>query len=380
MTTVEIRAVAHRQVLNSHGEWTPELTLEFADGRRGRGAAPRGETPSIYERRNVAAEIPIAEIRSVLCGELFTQTSLDSVLSDRQSTWGSDVVFALSTAFFACQAVVLPADYRPRLLFNLVNGGLFARTNAVNADIAEVLLVSLTDDVAASVDGYRRLDAGVRRELGGAPLRLVDGRRVHDIGGRAANDRAIELVTDLIELNRLGAMFGVMVDASAGDWRDGNSYRLPVTGTALESAALVDYWIRLTERHPIMFLEDPFAEVDVASWRAFHGARPPGCQVFADNFTSTSPAELATKARLTDGVIVKPDQNGTVSGTREFANAARSAGLQVVASHRSIETDTDTLIRVAVDLGIRYLKIGPYSDFSSVARTNALLRLIGTAS
>lgn len=378
--TVGIRAVAHRQVLNSHGEWTPELTLELADGRRGRGAAPRGETPSIYERRNDAAQIPIAHIRSVLCGELFTQTSLDRVLADRQSAWGSDVIFALSTAFFACQAVVVPADYRPRLLFNVVNGGRFARTNAVNADIAEVLLVSLTDDIAATIEGYRRLDAGVRRELGGAPLRIVEGRRVHDIGGTTANDRAIELVTDLIELNRLETTFGVMVDASAGDWWDGNSYRLPVTGMVAESAALVDYWTRLVERHPIMFLEDPFAEVDVDSWREFHGARRDGCHVFADNFTSTNPAELVTKAKLTDGVIVKPDQNGTVSGAREFTEVARSAGLQVAASHRSIETDTDALIRVAVDLGIRYLKIGPYTDFSAVARTNALLRLMGTAS
>ena len=378
--TVGIRAVTHRQVLNSHGEWTPELTLEFADGRRGRGAAPRGETPSIYERRNPAADIPIADIRSVLCGELFTQASLDRVLADRQSTWGSDVVFALSTAFFACQPVVAPAGYRPRLLFNVVNGGRFARTNAVNADIAEVLLVSLTDDIAASVDGYRRLDTGVRGELARLPLRIVDGRRVHEVGDTAANDRAIELVTDLIELYRLEAMFGLMVDASAGDWFDGNSYRLPVTGAALESAALVDYWNRLLERHPITMLEDPFAEVDVDSWRAFHGMRRGGCQIFADNFTSTNPGELATKAQLTDGVIVKPDQNGTVSGTREFAQIARSAGLQVAASHRSIETDTDTLIRIAVDLGIRYLKIGPYTDFSSVARTNALLRLVEPAS
>ena len=94
------------------------------------------ETPSIYERRNAAAEIPIADIRSVLCGELFTPDLVGRGLRTA-NPWGSDVVFALSTAFFACQAVVVPADYRPRLLFNVVNGGSFARTNAVNADVAE---------------------------------------------------------------------------------------------------------------------------------------------------------------------------------------------------------------------------------------------------
>lgn len=376
MTTVGIRAVTHRQVLNSHSEWTPEFTIELADGRIGRGAAPRGETPSIYEDSNVAAEVPIAEIRSVLNGKSFTQESLDGLLAKRGRVWGADVVYALSTAFFACQAVTIRADYRPRLLFNLVNGGGFARTNAVRADIAEVILVSLTDDVAASIEAYQRLDAAVRRELTRFPLRVIGGRRVHDLGDRAPNDRVVELVTDLVELHRLENTFGLMVDASAGCWFGRGAYRLPVTEEILESEALVDYWTRFVRRHPIVILEDPFAEADIASWQAFHTERPERCQVFADNFTSTSPGELSAKAMLVDGVIVKPDQNGTVSGTREFTRMARTAGLEVAASHRSIETDTDSLIRIAVDLGIRYLKIGPYADFSSVARTNALLRLM----
>lgn len=378
--TAEIRAVMHRQSLNSHAEWTPEFTLELADGRVGRGAAPRGETPSIYEHRNDGNEIPITDIRSVLCGESFTQCSLDGLLADRRMIWGPDVVYALSTAFFACQAVAAQADYRPRLLFNIVNGGCFARTNAVTADIAEVILVSLTDDIAASIEGYRQLEVAVRDELAGLPLRVVEGRRVHDLGGTTGTDRAIELVTDLIKLNQMEDTFGVMVDASAGGWFDGRVYRLPATGAVLEPAELVDYWTRFVDRHPVLILEDPFAEADMASWQAFQEAPRGECRLFADNFTSTNPSELAAKAKLTDGVIVKPDQNGTVSGTREFTQLAFAAGLQVAASHRSIETDTDALIRISVDLGIRYLKIGPFADFSSVARTNALLRLVEAAS
>jgi enolase len=128
------------------------------------------------------------------------------------------------------------------------------------------------------------------------------------------------------------------------------------------------------ERFDLEILEDPFAETDIASWQELHRRSPERSHLYGDNLTSVQPAELELKAHLIDGVLVKPDQNGTVTGTVRFAELARAAGLSLAASHRSIETDAPFLIHLATDLGAEYIKIGPFSDFSSVMRTNALLR------
>ena len=91
----------------------------------------------------------------------------------------------------------------------------------------------------------------------------------------------------------------------------------------------------------------------------FHEVRRDGCRVFADNFTSTNPAELTTKAQLTDGVIVKPDQKTARSAVRGSSRRLPDPLAPGLRLHTAQSKPTPTpLIRVAVDLGIRYLKIG----------------------
>ena len=392
-STAIVSNVRIRRVLNSHLNWTYEATVALSDGRFGRGACPRGETRSIYEDRgtdSAARRDAWPSIIDALVGRWFGQASLDSVLVARRSEWGADVAYALSTAFYEAIRCHPPAPAgaaddathsgklgsrrrRPRLLFNLLNGGLHAYTNPIASDLTEILLVSRTDDLEESIDGYRRMLAAARIALVGTPLVRVGGNLVHDLGG-ASNEAPLALVHDLLEQEGLAGMFGLMLDASAGDWWDGHRYRPPVSGRVFDPAALVDEWMGLLDRFELQMLEDPLAETDIAAWGALHDARPPGTSLMGDNLTSTDPSELQRKVRLVDGVLLKPDQNGTVTGTEAFAALARAAGILVVASHRSIETESLFLVHLAVELDIDYVKVGPYSDFSSVMRTNELLR------
>jgi enolase len=75
-----------------------------------------------------------------------------------------------------------------------------------------------------------------------------------------------------------------------------------------------------------------------------------------------------------DGVLVKPNQRGTVTGALDFAAAARAAGLLVVASHRSVETESTMLVSLAREMRADALKIGPFRDFTAVIKFNELLR------
>ena len=381
MTSAVIADVQEVRVLNSHLDWTLELWIRLDDGRSGRGAAPKGETPSVYEPAGTAItdrrQAVVDEIRAVLVGADVDQAELDGQLEARRPSWGPAVVFALSVAFHEATWSNEPAPVpgrSPRLLFNLLNGGLHAYTNPIVSDLTEILVLPRTDGIERSIDGYRRLLAEARTILSDVPTRTIGANRVHDLGG-PTNDTALGLARRILDRTGLDDEFELAVDASAGDWWDGDGYRLPVTGDRLDRRALADWWLGLIDRHGLAWVEDPFAETDAEGWRLLHDERPAGCRLLGDNLTSTLPAELERKAGLVDGVLLKPDQNGTVSGSRRFAALAREHGLALITSHRSIETDSPFLVHLSHDLGADAIKVGPYSDFSSVLRSNELIRI-----
>ncbi|MGK5543149.1 hypothetical protein ACSNOH_00095 [Streptomyces sp. URMC 127] len=375
-----VAGIGCRAVLNTHLDWTPEFAIRFSDGRTGRAAAPRAETPSVYEKQAARpagdGEQVAADARRVFLGKPFDQASFDEELVRHRSRWGHPACYALSAAFFEARfgTAADGEGTRPRLLFNLLNGGLHAYSLPVTADFTEFLLLPRDIGTVDAIDGYRRLLGEARAALAALPLRAVGGNPVHDLGSDP-NERALSLVSTLLERTGLTDAFGIAIDASAGDWFDGaGTYVLPVSGRSFDRDGLVDYWLELLGRFDVVMLEDPLAETDVEGWSALHGARPSHCRLLGDNFTSTCAVQLAAKSRYVDGVLLKPDQIGLMSAVYRFVSLAKGRGLPLIASARSVETDSPLISHVATELGLDYLKAGPYQDFSSVMRSNELLR------
>ncbi|GAA0271732.1 phosphopyruvate hydratase [Streptomyces polychromogenes] len=366
-------------VLNTHLEWTPEFAVHLADGRSGRAACPRADTPSVYEkgadRRAVTARHVLAEARSALCGRPFGQTSFDQALEAYRPRWGHAACYGLSAAHFEARrpGPGSGGPGMPRLLFNLLNGGLHAYSLPVAADFTEFLLVPRGTAMVPAIDAYRRLLPAARTALADLPTRDVGGHRVHEVGPEP-NKAALALVTALLQQTGLGDDFGLMVDASAGDWLHGDKYVLPVSGRRFDRDGLIGYWLELIDTFDLVMVEDPLAETDRAGWSALRAARPPHCRLLGDNITSTCPERLPALAHCVDGVLLKPDQAGSLSEARRFARLAGRLGLPLIASARSAETDSPLISHVAVEFGAEYLKVGPFADFSSVLRTNELLR------
>ncbi len=323
-----IAGVSGRQVLNTHLDWTVEFTVTLADGRTGRGASPRGETPSIYEDRETGGRSAPDEVLKAIAREVegveLDQAELDALLLEGRAEWGAAATYAMSSAFYeATRPVVLGRT--PRILFNVLNGGLHAYTNPIVSDCSEFLLVARSDDLAASVAGYVQILGEAKGALAELPTTTVGGNRVHDLG-RDPNLAGFALLERLLADTGLSEQFGLMADASAGDWFVNDQYELSVSGTRLEPGALVEEWLRLMDRFDLEILEDPFAETDVASWADLHRRRPERSHLYGDNLTSVQPAELAAKSHLVDGVLVKPDQNGTVTGTAAIRRACAGGG------------------------------------------------------
>ncbi|MEV8020167.1 hypothetical protein AB0O76_28245 [Streptomyces sp. NPDC086554] len=209
----------------------------------------------------------------------------------------------------------------------------------MTSDFTELLLVPRNDDTVTAIDGYLCLFHDARALLADLPPRVVGGYAVHDLGPDP-NEQALSLVTALLDRSGLATTFGIMIDASADDWFGAGKYRLPVSERRFGRARLIDYWLGLLAQFDVVMLEDPLAETDIDSWSVLHDTRPPRCRLLGDNFTSTWPAQLAAKSCHLDGVLLKPNQNGSMSGTYRFASLTRELGLSLIASARSVETDT----------------------------------------
>jgi enolase len=387
---VVISQINFRKVLNSHAELTTEFTLTTADGRQGVGASPKGETTSIYEDQRIAIspETIVGRLgEDGVVGREWTQEGFDDYLQQRVGQLGRNNAYSLSLAFLNASCLGAPANHQstqpvsrpaaPRLCCNLLNGGWHAYTNPVLSDFPEYLLVARSHDVRQVVQQHNQIQRMVREELAKLPKTMVSGNPVSQF--RTADNR--ECMDFLLQIcDRLGYsdQFDLMIDASAGDlWTD-RGYRLAITDESVHSTeAFREYWADIIQQYPLRFLEDPFREEDPDSWRHLTTSQTT-CSVIGDNFYSSDAQRIRHGAACqhTHGVILKPNQAGTVSAIRRAVEAALRCKQIAITSHRSISTESTFLSTLSCEYSVPYIKIGPLlTDYSSVLRLNAILRL-----
>lgn len=385
-----IRSVASRRILNSHVEFTNEFVIRFEDGAVGESAAPRGETTSIYEDRKVAVDPSVIIRRMELDGCLgrpFEQESFDEYLHGRIPDFGRGNACSLSLAFFnatgaqhaVSELLSRPQARRqpPRICCNILNGGRYAYTNPVLSDFPEYLLVAASRDIEAVIADHNELQRAVREQLFSREKTVVAGNLVSRFT-TADNRECLDFLLSVRDKLGLSEKFGLMVDASAGDLRGDAGYSFALTDRSLRSGEeFCEYWRDLIRQYDLAFLEDPFHEDESAQWRSLTGSQS-SCKVIGDNFYSSDAKRIARGAadRCTHGVVIKPDQAGSVSAVRRAAETAGSFGQIMIASHRSVSTEETFLSLLACRYEMPLIKIGPLAtDYSAVIRLNEIIRL-----
>lgn len=390
MVVARIRSVSVRRILNSHVEFTNEFVVQLADGSIGTGSASQGETISIYEDHNPGADAETFTKQLAgdeILGREISQAQLDEYLQQRFGVIGRNNAFAISLAFFQARTANLPLHEQfgttsarlraPRLALNILNGGWHAYTNPVLSDFPEFLLVARSNDIATVLAAHASIQRLVRERLARLATANVAGNKVHCFATRD-NRECLDFVTTVCADLGISEQFDLMIDASAGDLWKGGSYHFAITdGAARSPAELSAYWTDLIQNHRLSFLEDPYREQDIDSWRALTASQQ-RCIVVGDNFYSSDAARIEAGARdgHTSGVVLKPNQAGTVTAIINAANAAAHGKQHRIASHRSISTEELFLPRLTCALRLEYIKIGPLvTDYSSVVRLNEILRL-----
>jgi enolase len=385
-----IKSLACRRVLNSHVEFTNEFIVELEDGSIGIGSSSQGETISIYEDKKVSIS-PATIIERIKSdghlGRPRTQEDFDFYLHQNIALFGRNNAFGLSLAFFnaqgACQSAFdlfsLPRAKLspPCLCLNILNGGWHAYTNPVLSDFSEFMLVAKSNNIEEVICLHNEIQRVVEERLLKQPKTVVSGNVVNRFA-TADNRECIEFLLNVCDHLRLTDAFELMIDASAGDlWTD-DGYRFAITDDSIRSSEEFSaYWQDIIKQYHLRFLEDPFREKDPTAWQQLTASQQ-ACYVIGDNFYSSDAARLnrGIKEQFTHGVVVKPNQAGTVTAVRRTIEAAQRGGQIAITSHRSISTESTFLSMLTCLYGAKYIKIGPLvTDYSSVVRLNEIIRL-----
>lgn len=267
-----------------------------------------------------------------------------------------------------------PSLHIPTPLFNMINGGLHG---AGNLDFQEFWVIPASSK--PYVDGYR---AGVEIYLtiGDNLKRRGAIHSVGDEGGYApnlfTNADALEVFVESIKLTdyRLGRDVFLGLDVAANSFYKDGEYIIRDMSSPLDEKAMFDYYKQLNNQYRLAILEDAFHEDAWASWRDLTNMLGDQVIVLGDDLLVTNPKRLekAIAEKSCNGILIKPNQIGTVTETIKVVKQARDAGWKVATSHRSGETNDTFIADLAVGLGSDYAKFGAPARGERVAKYNRL--------
>ncbi|UGS34665.1 phosphopyruvate hydratase [Capillimicrobium parvum] len=404
----QIEKVHARQILDSRGNPTVEVEVSLRSGATGRAAVPSGASTGEFEATELrdggerwlgkGVEKAVAnvngEIAEAVAGHDATdQAGLDRAMIDldgtpNKSRLGANAVLgvSLAAAHAAAAEEGLPlwrylggeaAHVLPVPMMNVLNGGAHA-DNSV--DFQEFMIVPVGAPTFAEC---LRVGTEVFHALKGTLHARGLATAVGDEGGFApnleSNEAALQALVEGIEAAGYtpGDEVAIAMDPATSELYDDGVYHLEHEGRKLSSDDLAAYWADLSDRYPILSIEDGMDEEDWDGWKVLTDRIGGRVQLVGDDLFVTNTQRLRRGIELGVGnsILIKVNQIGTLSETLDAIATARGAGYTAVMSHRSGETEDVTIADLAVATGCGQIKTGAPSRSDRVAKYNQLLRI-----
>jgi enolase len=195
----------------------------------------------------------------------------------------------------------------------------------------------------------------------------------------ASNEAPLELLVTAIGSAgyRAGKDLAICLDPAASEFFQDGRYELTGEGRSLSSGEMVDYWSVITERYPVVSLEDGMAEQDWDGWQALTEHVGNRVQLVGDDIFVTNPGILreGIDRGVANSILIKLNQIGTLTETLDTIALARQAGYRAVISHRSGETEDTFIADLVVATGVGQIKTGAPARSERVAKYNQLVRI-----
>ncbi|BCW99626.1 MAG: enolase [Armatimonadota bacterium] len=407
MTSIE--HIHAREILDSRGNPTIEVDVYLEDGTLGRAAVPSGASTGTREAvelrdgdkdRYLGKGVlkAVENVNDKIAPELLDmdvtdQVGIDEMMieldgTENKSNLGANAILgvSLACAHAAAKSLGIPlyryiggtsARTLPVPMMNILNGGKHA-DNSV--DLQEFMAMPVG---ASSFSEALRWCAEVFHALRGVLKSRGYSTTVGDEGGFApdlkANEEALEVIVEAIQKAGYtpGEQVAIALDPAASElWKDGK-YDFWKSGFQKSPEEMVDFWVQLVEKYPIVSLEDGMAEQDWDGWKLLTDRLGGRIQLVGDDIfvTNTRIFQEGIQKGIGNSILIKVNQIGTLTETLAAIEMAKRARYTAVVSHRSGETEDVTIADIAVATNAGQIKTGAPSRTDRVAKYNQLLRI-----
>lgn len=413
MGNLQIERVVGREILDSRGNPTVEAEVYLADGIVGRGMAPSGASTGEFEALELrdgekeryggkgvrkAVENINTTIHNTLKGmDASDIYAIDAAMikADKtpdKSVLGANAILAVSIACVkaAAKALQIPlyqflGDGRgnclPVPMMNIINGGCHSVSSGL--DVQEFMIMPVgaccfKEALRWCAEVYHHLEA-ILKQRG-----LTTS--VGDEGGFApelkSDEEAIETILEAVKAAGYepGKDFKIAMDVASSEWKSNKGkgyYHLPKADMEYTADELVEHWVNLCEKYPIISIEDPLDEEDWEGWEIITKRLGDKVQLVGDDLfvTNTKRLSQGIEKGCANSILIKLNQIGSVSETLEAIKMAHKAGYTAIVSHRSGETEDTTIADLAVALNTCQIKTGAPCRSERVAKYNQLIRI-----
>jgi enolase len=410
----KIKSIQAREILDSNGNPTIEATVSLSDDTFGTAACPTGTSVGKYEAvdlrdhdearfHGLGVLKAIDNINTILAPKIVgmdaeKQQDIDRTMIELDDTQnknrlGANATLSLSMAVAKAAAASshLPLYLYlrnfihqentqlkiPIPLFNLINGGKHA---GQNLDIQEFHIIPASfktypEGIQIATSVYKSIKNILARD-GMTTL-------VGDEGGfapvLATNEDALKILTEAVALSNLRLGYDVFLgmDCAADNYYSDGKYKIKDKEQRFSSQEVIQFYGEMIKKYHILYLEDPLSEDDWDGWSVIGNLVSKDTIVVGDDLTATNPFRLQmaiTKKAIT-GIIIKPNQIGTVIESLAVVEVARQAGMKIIVSHRSGETNDDFIADMAVAVSADYMKFGAPARGERIAKYNRLLEI-----
>jgi enolase len=404
--TSAIAYVHGRQILDSRGNPTVEVEVGLESGAVGRAAVPSGASTGEHEAvelrdggdewlgKGVSRAVGHVngELASLLTGlSAEDQRELDAAMAELDGTptksrLGANAILgcSLAAAKAAADHAGVPlyrwiggtnAHTLPVPLLNVVNGGAHAQNNL---DFQEFMLVpagaeTFAEALRIGVETYHQLKA-LLKERGLSTSVGDEGGFAPDLPSAAD---ACAAVLEAAERAGHRDKVALALDPATSELYADGVYQLRRAGGTLDAAGMIDLWVDLCDRFPIVSIEDGLAENDWEGWKTLTDRLGKRAQLVGDDLFVTNVEFLrrGIAERVGNAILVKVNQIGTLTETLDAIGLAQRNGYEAIISHRSGETEDATIADLAVATNAGQIKTGAPARSDRVAKYNQLLRI-----
>jgi len=387
---MKISQVDLKIIQDSRGEDTLEASMAFGD-LNVVSSVPAGKSKGKLEVSSIAPAIALQkleEIKSeILSSDFSGVLEFDNFLKDLDGTsdksnLGGNLILVLSIGFTKLLAkfnnlqtyqligkiLGKNPERFPYLYFNLIGGGLHAKDSL---PFQEYILVTKFDSPSKGLEYAKSMVKKLREDI----LKNFGETRIGDEGTFSVKSSDPSLGLEILNRNLDNQNVSLALDVAASTFYADGEYK--IKEKAFNTTQMLDLYQGLSAKFPLLSIEDPFSEDDKQGFTQV-------CQMFTDKVwiigddltvTNKGLIQKVIDEKQVTGVIIKPNQIGSVSETLDAIKLAQANNLKIIVSHRSGETNDDFIADLAFGCGAQGLKSGAPTQQQRLVKYNRLIEI-----